>query len=169
MKLKPFYQKHQKVINAVLIIIVPIAIVTIFFLIKQAMNKSKTSTGNKGGVNNPGNLRNLGVKWLGATTKPGDVFESFADLKHGIMAMNANLKAYESLYGINTIQGIITRWAPSTDHNNTEAYISFVSSQTGISPNTIVSENDFPGIIAAISKEENNHPVTVDQVKQALA
>ena len=41
---------------------------------------------------------------------------------------------YYQKHGLQTIRGIISRWAPPQDHNNTEAYIKNVSKLTGIGP-----------------------------------
>jgi hypothetical protein len=133
-------------------------------------NTNSSTTGTmKGDVNNPGNIRVSGIAWLGKTTGPNEVFEDFDTLADGIKAMNSNLTAYLNLHGLNTITLIINRWAPPADNNNTSSYINFVSSQTGIDPNYVIDASYFPAIIAAMSKQEGNVPVTMDQVIAALA
>ena len=42
-------------------------------------------------------------------------------------------RTYYGKYGLKTIRGIVTRWAPPKE-NNTEAYIRHVSDYTGIGP-----------------------------------
>ena len=43
-------------------------------------------------------------------------------------------RTYYHTHRLYTIRGIISRWAPPQDHNNTEAYIKNVSRLTGIGP-----------------------------------
>jgi hypothetical protein len=133
-------------------------------------NENATAMGtSKGDVNNPGNIRVSGIAWLGKDTPANSVFEDFDTLADGIKAMNSNLTAYLNIHGLNTITAIISRWAPPADNNNTSSYINFVSSQTGIDPNAVIDSSSFPAIIAAMSVQEGNIPVTVDQVNAALA
>ena len=42
-------------------------------------------------------------------------------------------RTYYGKYGLKTIRGIVSRWAPPKE-NNTEAYIRHVSDYTGIGP-----------------------------------
>ena len=77
-------------------------------------------------VNNPGNLR-----------PPGESsgFQQFKTPEDGLSAMTNQLGIYGSKYGLNTLRGVINRWAPpNVDGNNTDAYIENVSKQLGISP-----------------------------------
>lgn len=122
----------------------------------------------KGGINNPGNIRNTNIKWGGEITLPSDTFESFDTIENGIRAMNANLQAYANLHNIHTIRGIINRWAPASDNNNVEAYIKRVSTETGIDPDTVLSMFDYAAVIVAMSKVEGTNPVKLDTVKKAL-
>lgn len=73
--------------------------------------------------NNPGNLRPQG-------SSTG--FQAFATPEAGLAALDNNLKAYGDK-GINTISGVVSRWAPPTE-NNTQAYIADVSKRLGVSP-----------------------------------
>ena len=75
-------------------------------------------------VNNPGNVRPVG-----ATTG----FQNPATFEEGWKVMDNNLKAYGAK-GINTLEGIINRWAPPSDNNNTAAYIKDVSTRLGLDP-----------------------------------
>ncbi len=75
--------------------------------------------------NNPGNMRPAG-----ASTG----FRQFSTPQEGLAAMDQNLQAYAGK-GINTLSGIISRWAPPSDNNNTQAYIADVSKRLGVDPN----------------------------------
>jgi len=127
----------------------------------DTMNTVKTS---KGDINNPLNIRNSSIKWVGKVTAPNDIFESFDTLQNGIKAAYSNLLAYKNLHSLTTIRGIISRWAPNNE-NNTNGYINNVSSWTGIDPDTDLNGiNDYANVISAMSKQEGNIFVSVDDV-----
>lgn len=128
----------------------------------------KTGSGkNTGGLNNPGNIRNSSIKFLGETSKPTDTFKSFIDISHGIRAMISLLNTYRSKYNLNTIEGIISRWAPPTDNNDTDAYINYVAKDSGIKPTSIISKPFLPFIVKAMSRVENRRPVTLAEAQTA--
>lgn len=89
--------------------------------------------------NNAGNLIITNDKWAGmidrsiATDKQ---FVMFTTFEHGIRAMLKDL-INDIKNGKNTVQKIITAYAPPTE-NNTTAYINAVSKSLSISPNTII-------------------------------
>lgn len=86
--------------------------------------------------NNPLNIRK-GNNWKGERPNQKDkAFEEFESMQMGIRAAFIILRNYISGYGgkrvpINTIDGIIKRWAPPTE-NATENYIKFVVEDSGI-------------------------------------
>ena len=84
-------------------------------------------------VNNPGNLRPVG-----ASTG----FQQYASPEEGIAAADSNLKSYGEKHGINTLRGVISRWAPPTDKNDTEAYINTVAQKVGLDPNQKIDLSD---------------------------
>ena len=62
-------------------------------------------------------------------------FVQFKSLEYGWRAAFYLLtRTYYHKYRLYTIRGIISRWAPPQDHNDTEAYIRNVSRLTGIDP-----------------------------------
>ena len=81
--------------------------------------------------NNPGNIRH-GIDWdgLDKDQSKDEEFSQFSTPEYGIRAMFKILKTYNDKYNLNTIEGIINRWAPPIE-NDTEAYINFVSSKVG--------------------------------------
>ena len=82
--------------------------------------------------NNPGNIRVSSDRFRGEL--PSDnAFKKFDTMVHGYRAIFALLSTYNKVHGINTIRGIISRYAPSSE-NNTKAYIDYVSTASGISP-----------------------------------
>jgi hypothetical protein len=60
-------------------------------------------------------------------------FQQYATAEEGIKAIDDNLKAYGTKHKINTLRGVINRWAPSSE-NDTDSYLNFVSQKTGIKP-----------------------------------
>ncbi len=92
--------------------------------------------------NNPGNLDRGEPPWNGEIRNidlcKNEVqrheltygrFCVFEDQAHGIRAMVKNLWAYRAI-GLNTINGLINRWAPPNE-NNTAAYKQRVCDATG--------------------------------------
>ena len=82
-------------------------------------------------INNPMNLRQFGQGFLGDEGEE-DSFIKFQDPAYSYRAADMVLDKYGRDYGINTIEDMISRYAPPSDDNPTEAYIDFVSQQTGI-------------------------------------
>lgn len=117
--------------------------------------------------NNPGNLEyNQGIQWQGQTGTDGR-FAVFSDALFGIRALAKTLKTHQTKYGLNTISGIINRWAPPIE-NNTTAYIAAVAKAVGKTAYTPLTADDYPKVIAAIIKQENGiNPYPADLIKQA--
>ena len=87
--------------------------------------------------NNPLNIRRTGKdQWKGLTEVQNDRgFCQFESMEWGWRAAFYLLtRTYFQKHGLQTIRGIISRWAPPQDHNDTEAYIRNVSRRTGIGP-----------------------------------
>jgi len=80
--------------------------------------------------NNPGNLRNVG----------GRGFQQFGSTEEGFRAMAHQLQLYGQRHN-DTLQGIISKWAPSSE-NNTAAYIANVAKKTGFSSTEHLNLND---------------------------
>ena len=86
---------------------------------------------------NPLNIRRTGKdQWQGlAEVQTDSAFCQFKTMEYGWRAAFYLLtRTYYHRYRAYTIRGIISRWAPPQDHNNTEAYIRNVSRLTGIDP-----------------------------------
>ena len=74
---------------------------------------------------NVGNLRPVGQS---------TGFQQPASYEEGIRAMDKNLEVYGTKHKINTLRGVISRYAPASE-NDTENYIKFVAQRTGLDPN----------------------------------
>lgn len=109
---------------------------------------------------NPGNLRH-GCQWAGLSKTQTDIsFCQFDSMYLGLRALCKLIFNYIK-NGHNTIEKIISRYAPSNE-NNTEGYIAKVCSLSGISSNRILdipnkenSVDDISKIIGAIIVVEN--------------
>lgn len=82
--------------------------------------------------NNPGNIR-AGVGYDGENGVDDAGFATFDTPDHGIQALSTLLDAYSTNHGLNTVGGIIGRYAP-TNENDTNRYAATVSSQMGVTP-----------------------------------
>ena len=60
-------------------------------------------------------------------------FQQPASYEEGIRALDKNLEVYGTKHKINTLRGVISRYAPSSE-NDTEAYIKYVGEKTGLKP-----------------------------------
>ena len=106
--------------------------------------------------NNPGNLRaSASFTWQGQTGVDPQGFVIFNSMQNGVRALAITLKNYSAIHGLDTISGIIRRYAPDSE-NNTAAYISDVSSYMGISPDQPIDVSaHLPRLIGAIVRHEN--------------
>ena len=79
--------------------------------------------------NNPANIRR-GCNWKGLIRQQKDrEFCQFVTMKWGVRALLVTLRTYVVKHHLHTVREIITRWAPPSDGNNTEAYIKFVEKE----------------------------------------
>ena len=93
--------------------------------------------------NNPLNIRISGIAWQGKIIGNTDgTFEQFTKIEWGIRAALVNLRTYIRRDHIDTIRGIICKWAPASDGNHTENYIQRVSDRTGIPHTQHIQYND---------------------------
>lgn len=95
--------------------------------------------------NNPGNLKYNSLKDAlanGATGVDKDGFAVFPTAQVGTAAMDHQLSLYGSRDHLNTVAGVISKWAPSSDHNDTAQYIKDVCRELGVGPNDPINMND---------------------------
>ena len=83
--------------------------------------------------NNPFNIVRSSSRWLGKVDSTDKKFEQFSNMEYGVRAGVLLLRNYirksrdsVSRVPINTLSRIINRFAPCSDGNDTESYISFV-------------------------------------------
>jgi len=119
---------------------------------------------------NPGNLRLTSIPWEGKVPNDENTdgeFEQFYNAEDGIRAMARNLLTYYGR-GLDTIQKIITRYAPSNE-NNTGAYIRSVEKFTGIDAKRVYPPSEINALVKAIITHENGlNPYRDETIKRAV-
>jgi hypothetical protein len=115
--------------------------------------------------NNPLNIReNEANKWAGAIGAAGG-FVQFLTPVYGIRAAAKLLKNYREKYGIDTIAGIVAKWAPPSE-NETDSYIKSVSQKTNIEQDAVLSDWEYVNVIEAMIYHENGkQPYTQETIK----
>lgn len=120
---------------------------------------------------NPGNIRLSKVFYRGEVQPSQDAaFKQFSSMEWGYRAMFVLLDTYARRYGLNTIRGMISRYAPPSE-NNTEAYIAAVCEWTGIAADEVLdtrSRRDMVPIVVAMSRIENGLPALRLQVEKGF-
>lgn len=108
--------------------------------------------------NNPGNIRKSGTVYLGETVSADASFKTFESVEYGYRAMFVLLHTYQKRYGLKTLRQMISRWAPPEDNNDTEAYITAVSDDSGVPADSTITttyKDVMVPIVAAMSRVEN--------------
>ena len=107
---------------------------------------------------NPGNIRRAPVRYKGEVRPSRDPdFKEFESLAWGYRAIFVLLDTYRTRYGIDTLRGMISRWAPPSE-NRTGAYLRTVVRRSGVDPDAEIDTRDGPTmtrIAAAMARVEN--------------
>lgn len=116
--------------------------------------------------NNPGNIK-TGIMWQGAAGDDG-TFIIFADDTWGLRAMATDLSNKISKDGLNTINLIISAYAPPSE-NDTQSYIDAVSSDTGFGPDDVLTldQPTLHALIRAIVNHENGADASAQYISDA--
>ena len=137
---------------------------------------SKKPRGIRG--NNPGNIER-GALWKGLASEEeipehllGEMrFAIFRAPHWGIRAIARILRTYKIRHEIDTIAGLINRWAPPNE-NDTAAYVHYVSQHSGICPDEAVDLEDYGPlskiIPAIIAFENGQQPYHADTIERGL-
>lgn len=107
--------------------------------------------------NNPGNIDRTAEKWQGmADDQSSDSrFIVFVSPEWGIRAMAKILRNYGKKYGINSVDGIINRWAPPVE-NDTGSYVRQVAEALGVDKHERINLED-PAILVSLIKSIIKH------------
>lgn len=115
---------------------------------------------------NPGNIRRCGVRYRGERRPSRDpAFKEFESDEWGYRAMFVLLESYRRRYAIDTLRGIITRWAPPLE-NDTESYIRFVAARAEVDADATLLPHDvrLRAIVESMSRYERGHEPTPAQL-----
>ena len=115
--------------------------------------------------NNPLNIRHNADVFQGEVKGTDKSFKTFVSMPYGYRAAFVTLATYLSR-GWNTVEKIISRWAPPNE-NNTEGYIKNVEKWSGVPKDkvlTAASGADYIMIVAAMSFVENGKNADILEV-----
>lgn len=118
--------------------------------------------------NNAGNIR-WGCSWQGLKKDGKSIdkeFCVFESPEYGIRAMARILKNYSEIYKINTVGGIIHRWAPPSE-NDTVSYIKHVAKSLKVDADEVINvKNDtvMLKLVKAIILHENGKQPYSDEL-----
>jgi hypothetical protein len=116
--------------------------------------------------NNPLNIRHNADVFQGEIKGTDRSFKTFSSMPYGYRAAFVTLGTYLSR-GWNTIEKIISHWAPPSE-NNTESYIASVEKWSGVPRNrelTAADGTDYILIVAAMSFVENGKNADINQIR----
>lgn len=119
--------------------------------------------------NNPGNIRH-GDNWQGLSAEQLDSdFCTFTTPEYGIRAMCKILLNYERRHGLNTVRGIISRWAPPVE-NNTESYVQSVARALNVDADKEIKVDDYLDyLVPAIIRHENGQqPYSPEVIRMGI-
>jgi len=106
--------------------------------------------------NNPGAVEFK--PWMGAygaTLGPNGRYAQFETPDQGYSVMGRILDTYQNKHGLNTVSGIVNRWAPAdVDNNSTGSYINSVSRRLGIDPNAPLTQEQRTPLMQAMAAYE---------------
>lgn len=137
------------------------------------MYKTSNTTSPRGlRNNNPLNIIISPNKWLGKRPKEKNTdghFEQFDTIEYGYRAAFIILRKYINVYGCNTIETIIKKWAPD-GHTIEQNYIKRVETLTGIPRQDTINfdeEAKMIQIIRAMAAVENGKLVNIEPIERA--
>lgn len=121
--------------------------------------------------NNPGNVMRGGDQWQGEVAGSDSRYASFETPEAGIRAMGKTLLTYQDKHGLNTIEGIVSRWAPATE-NDTSAYIKTVAKAAGVKPDAPIDLRN-TAVLTAVTRamiqvENGKQPYSDQQIATGL-
>lgn len=122
-------------------------------------------------LNNPLNIRESSDAWEGKVGSDSG-FVQFDTPESGVRAAARLFTTYKDKHGINTIDGLIGRWAPPEDNNDTEKYINHVSAKTGMKRDQQIDLADpetIRKILPAMIQMETNAPIDALTLNNGIA
>ena len=87
-------------------------------------------------------------------------FARFDQPQQGIDAASKLLDTYQSKYGLNTVRGIVNRWAPPGE-NDSGAYVASVAGRLGVDPDQPLTPAQRQPLIMAMGQFENGRSIAM--------
>ena len=122
--------------------------------------------------NNPGNIR-PGAGFIGETGQGGG-YAQFGSEEEGLRALARLLGTYSDEYGINTLRGLTSRYAPRSDNEASfDNYVSYLGEQLGMDPDEefdLKSRRDelIPAIVGFEQGRDFGDRYSQDQISRAI-
>ena len=122
--------------------------------------------------NNPGNIR-PGAGFIGETGQSGGYAE-FGSEEEGLRALARLLGTYSDKYGINTLRGLTSRYAPRSDNKDSfDNYVSYLSDRLGMDPDQEFDLKSMrgdliPAIVGFEQGREFGDRYSDDQISRAI-
>ena len=117
------------------------------------------------------NIRNFNQNFNGEAGSDDDNFLKFESIALGVRAADRTLATYGKKHNIDTVEGVISRFAPEADNNDTSSYIATVSKQTGFKPKEKI-DLDNPEVraklLAPMALVESKFRVTPNEILEIL-
>lgn len=117
---------------------------------------------------NPGNIRRSATRYKGEVHPSRDLdFKEFSSLPWGYRAVFVLLHTYRVRYGLQSVEEMITRWAPPSE-NRTGQYVRYVAEAVGVAPGDAIETLDEGAMLsfaAAVSEVENGEPACMEEVR----
>lgn len=113
--------------------------------------------------NNPLNIRVSNSLWLGKLPSrrcSDSVFEQFEHLEFGVRAACKLLYRYINVYHLRSVYSVIHRWAPSSDGNNVDSYVTSVIADLTAFPHVnpyylVPNKVNISALVVAMAKVES--------------
>ena len=116
--------------------------------INDADNVADKNTSRGIANNNPGN-----IKAVGNQKRDDKGFRIFGSIYEGLSAMDSQLDRYNN-EGINTIRGIVNKYAPASDKNDVEKYMKALEKATGRGRDEVLGKSDRPALLRGMQHME---------------
>ena len=123
--------------------------------------------------NNPLNIKKDNrFTWRGEVGQDSNGFVVFDTVENGFRAAYKNLQTYKNKYGLDSIYGIVNRWAPESDSNPVTAYMRFLADSIGAEIDQALTPEHYPNLILAMSYFEGakgRNAFSLEQVENGIS
>lgn len=130
-------------------------LIAVFFMAYKGTKKGVEIMSNIRGIRNHNwlNIRyNKANNWTGQTGSDDKNHSVFSDPVYSIRAGFKIFNTYKSR-GLNTLEKVISTFAPNNE-NDTQNYIDYVASKSGVNPKAVLTANDYLKIMPHMIKME---------------